>query len=160
MLVMVPESVFVLQELAKRIFPLSRSFLLINHFVESRSQFQNGLVNHAFSAALRALLLVCFSEQWVSWSIYISCAMVVCFLNIHIWQYVCVCVYTLFTFIAGNSQCWAMFLNHYRNVLSISVIVLHILSYCYPTLLSYPFLSYHVHQTDPYCWSKAVRFTL
>lgn len=58
-----PESCFwLLQELAKRIFPLSRSFLLINQFVESRSQFQNGLVNHAFSAALRALLLVCFSE--------------------------------------------------------------------------------------------------
>ncbi|WJX91821.1 Gamma-tubulin complex component 2 [Trifolium repens] len=46
-----------LQELAKRIFPLCRSFLLIDQFVESRSQFQNGLVNHAFSAALRAFLL-------------------------------------------------------------------------------------------------------
>ncbi|GAU15724.1 hypothetical protein TSUD_89480 [Trifolium subterraneum] len=33
------------------------SFLLINQFVESRSQFQNGLVNNAFSAALRAFLL-------------------------------------------------------------------------------------------------------
>nr|XP_048322262.1 gamma-tubulin complex component 2-like [Ziziphus jujuba var. spinosa] len=49
-----------LQELAKRIFPLCESFMLINHFVESRSQFKNGLVNHAFAAALRALLLVCF----------------------------------------------------------------------------------------------------
>ncbi|XP_048322401.2 gamma-tubulin complex component 2 isoform X2 [Ziziphus jujuba] len=46
-----------LQELAKRIFPLCESFMLINHFVESRSQFKNGLVNHAFAAALRALLL-------------------------------------------------------------------------------------------------------
>ncbi|XP_039034167.1 gamma-tubulin complex component 2-like [Hibiscus syriacus] len=46
-----------LQELAKRIFPLCESFLLIDEFVESRSQFKNGLVNHAFAAALRALLL-------------------------------------------------------------------------------------------------------
>ncbi|KAL1293290.1 hypothetical protein HN51_053944 [Arachis hypogaea] len=52
-----PSMDLALQELAKRIFPLCRSFLLINQFVESRSQFQNGLVNHAFSAALRALLL-------------------------------------------------------------------------------------------------------
>lgn len=46
-----------LQELAKRIFPLCESFLLINQFVESRSQFKTGLVNHAFAAALRAFLL-------------------------------------------------------------------------------------------------------
>ncbi|CAB4316630.1 unnamed protein product [Prunus armeniaca] len=46
-----------LQELAKRVFPLCESFMLINQFVESRSQFKNGLVNHAFAAALRALLL-------------------------------------------------------------------------------------------------------
>ncbi|KAM7279578.1 hypothetical protein ACFE04_006712 [Oxalis oulophora] len=47
----------VLQELAKRIFPLCENFLSINQFVETRSQFKNGLVNHAFAAALRALLL-------------------------------------------------------------------------------------------------------
>ncbi|XP_058743700.1 gamma-tubulin complex component 2-like isoform X2 [Vicia villosa] len=52
-----PSMDLALQELAKRIFPLCRSFLLINQFVESRSQFQNGLVNHAFSAALREFLL-------------------------------------------------------------------------------------------------------
>ncbi|KAL3027884.1 hypothetical protein AAZX31_03G081500 [Glycine max] len=52
-----PSMDLALQELAKRIFPLCKSFLLINQFVESRSQFQSGLVNHAFSAALRALLL-------------------------------------------------------------------------------------------------------
>lgn len=52
-----PSMDLALQELAKRIFPLCRSYLLINQFVESRSQFQNGLVNHAFSAALRALLI-------------------------------------------------------------------------------------------------------
>ncbi|KAE8650096.1 gamma-tubulin complex component 2 [Cucumis sativus] len=46
-----------LQELAKRIFPLCESFLFISQFVESRSQFKKGLVNHAFAAALRALLL-------------------------------------------------------------------------------------------------------
>ncbi|KAK2974294.1 hypothetical protein RJ640_016780, partial [Escallonia rubra] len=46
-----------LQELAKRIFPLCESYLLVNQFVESRSQFKSGLVNHAFAAALRALLL-------------------------------------------------------------------------------------------------------
>ena len=49
-----------LQELAKRMFPLCESFMLINQFVESRSQFKNGLVNHAFAAALRALLVVGF----------------------------------------------------------------------------------------------------
>ncbi|XP_061351089.1 gamma-tubulin complex component 2 [Gastrolobium bilobum] len=52
-----PSMDLALQELAKRIFPLCRSYLLIDQFVESRSRFQNGLVNHAFSAALRALLL-------------------------------------------------------------------------------------------------------
>ncbi|KAL3523242.1 hypothetical protein ACH5RR_016076 [Cinchona calisaya] len=46
-----------LQESAKRIFPLCESYLLINQFVESRSMSKNGLVNHAFAAALRALLL-------------------------------------------------------------------------------------------------------
>lgn len=42
----------------KRIFPLCESFVLTEQFVESRSQFKNGLVNHAFAASLRALLLV------------------------------------------------------------------------------------------------------
>ncbi|CAH8380977.1 unnamed protein product [Eruca vesicaria subsp. sativa] len=49
----------VLQEMTKRTFPLCECFLLIDLFVESSSQFKNGLVNHAFAAALRALLLVC-----------------------------------------------------------------------------------------------------
>ncbi|KAJ0591595.1 putative gamma-tubulin complex component protein [Helianthus annuus] len=49
---------FTYVESAKRIFPLCKSYLLINQFVESRSQFKSGLVNHAFAAALRALLLV------------------------------------------------------------------------------------------------------
>ncbi|KAB1203437.1 Gamma-tubulin complex component 2 [Morella rubra] len=53
-----PSMDLALQELAKKIFPLCESFLMINQFVESRSQFKNGLVNHAFAAALRALLLV------------------------------------------------------------------------------------------------------
>ncbi|KAK6915780.1 Gamma tubulin complex component, C-terminal, partial [Dillenia turbinata] len=44
-------------ELAKQIFPLCENFLLINHFIESRSQLKKGLVNHAFAAALRAFLL-------------------------------------------------------------------------------------------------------
>ncbi|CAA0837124.1 Gamma-tubulin complex component 2 [Striga hermonthica] len=47
----------VLQESAKRIFPLCESYILINQFVESRSEFKSGLVNHAFAAALRTLLL-------------------------------------------------------------------------------------------------------
>ncbi|XP_022887329.1 gamma-tubulin complex component 2 [Olea europaea var. sylvestris] len=46
-----------LQDSAKRIFPLCESYLLVNQFVESRSHFKTGLVNHAFAAALRALLL-------------------------------------------------------------------------------------------------------
>ncbi|KAK7846779.1 gamma-tubulin complex component 2 [Quercus suber] len=52
-----PSMDLALQELAKKIFPLCESFIMINQFVESRSQFKNGLVNHAFAAALRALLL-------------------------------------------------------------------------------------------------------
>ncbi|KAK4480208.1 hypothetical protein RD792_013270 [Penstemon davidsonii] len=48
---------FLFPESAKRLFPLCESYLLINQFVESRSQFKTGLVNHAFAAALRALLL-------------------------------------------------------------------------------------------------------
>ena len=55
-----------LQEMAKRIFPLCESFVLIEQFVESRSQFKTGLVNHAFAATLRAFLLVClFSLYFV-----------------------------------------------------------------------------------------------
>ncbi|CAA6668506.1 unnamed protein product [Spirodela intermedia] len=46
-----------LQELAQRIFPLCENYILIDQFVEARSHFRNGLVNHAFAAALRALLL-------------------------------------------------------------------------------------------------------
>ncbi|CAH9072984.1 unnamed protein product [Cuscuta epithymum] len=46
-----------LQESSKRLFPLCESYLLINQFVETRSQFKTGLVNHAFAAALRSLLL-------------------------------------------------------------------------------------------------------
>lgn len=46
-----------LQESSKRMFALCESYLLINQFVESRSQFKTGLVNHAFASALRALLL-------------------------------------------------------------------------------------------------------
>ncbi|XP_062226090.1 gamma-tubulin complex component 2-like [Phragmites australis] len=46
-----------LQELTRRIFPLCEDFVLVSQFVESRSQFKNGLVNHALAAALRAFLL-------------------------------------------------------------------------------------------------------
>ncbi|KAJ6798877.1 gamma-tubulin complex component 2 [Iris pallida] len=46
-----------LQELVQRIFPLCEDFVLISQFVESESHFKSGLVNHAFAAALRALLL-------------------------------------------------------------------------------------------------------
>ncbi|KVI05751.1 Spc97/Spc98 [Cynara cardunculus var. scolymus] len=55
--------IFPYVESSKRIFPLCRSYLLINQFVESRSQFKSGLVNHAFAAALRALLLVSIYVQ-------------------------------------------------------------------------------------------------
>uniref|UniRef100_A0A0E0H2T5 Gamma-tubulin complex component n=1 Tax=Oryza nivara TaxID=4536 RepID=A0A0E0H2T5_ORYNI len=46
-----------LQELTRRIFPLCEDFVLVYHFVESRSHFKSGLVNHALAAALRAFLL-------------------------------------------------------------------------------------------------------
>ncbi|EMS52405.1 Gamma-tubulin complex component 2 [Triticum urartu] len=46
-----------LQELTRRIFPLCEDFVLASQFVESRSHFKNGLVNHALAAALRAFLL-------------------------------------------------------------------------------------------------------
>ena len=50
--------IFLLQELTRRIFPLCEDFVLVSQFVESRSHFKNGLVNHALAAALRAFLLV------------------------------------------------------------------------------------------------------
>uniref|UniRef100_A0A453CC61 Gamma-tubulin complex component n=1 Tax=Aegilops tauschii subsp. strangulata TaxID=200361 RepID=A0A453CC61_AEGTS len=46
-----------LQELTRRIFPLCEDFVLASQFVESRSHFKTGLVNHALAAALRAFLL-------------------------------------------------------------------------------------------------------
>ncbi|KAJ3707976.1 hypothetical protein LUZ61_011681 [Rhynchospora tenuis] len=46
-----------LQELTSRIFPLCEGYVLVNHFVESRSHFKNGFVNHALAAAIRAFLL-------------------------------------------------------------------------------------------------------
>ncbi|GAB2229163.1 hypothetical protein Droror1_Dr00023299 [Drosera rotundifolia] len=46
-----------LQDSTMKIFPLCKSFLLIQQFVESRSQFKMGLVNHAFAAALRSFLV-------------------------------------------------------------------------------------------------------
>ncbi|CAL9179020.1 unnamed protein product [Musa hybrid cultivar] len=52
-----PSMDLALQELTERIFPLCQNYVLINHFVESKSHFKSGLVNHAFAAALRALLL-------------------------------------------------------------------------------------------------------
>lgn len=52
-----PSMDLALQESSKRIFPLCESYLLINQFVESRSLFKTGLVNHAFASALRNLLL-------------------------------------------------------------------------------------------------------
>lgn len=52
-----PSMDLILQECAKRVFPLCESYLLIDQFVESRSQFKTGVVNHAFAAALRSLLL-------------------------------------------------------------------------------------------------------
>lgn len=52
-----PSMDLVLQEFAERLFPLCESYLLTNQFVESRSQFKSGLVNHAFAAALRTLLI-------------------------------------------------------------------------------------------------------
>lgn len=52
-----PSMDLALQESSKRIFPLCESYLLINQFVESRSQFKTGLVNHAFASALRNLLV-------------------------------------------------------------------------------------------------------
>lgn len=50
--------IFLLQELTRQIFPLCEDYVLVSQFVESRSHFKNGLVNHALAAALRAFLLV------------------------------------------------------------------------------------------------------
>lgn len=46
-----------LKELTRRIFPLCEDYMLVSQFVESRSHFKNGLVNHALAAALRTFLL-------------------------------------------------------------------------------------------------------
>ncbi|KAL3685944.1 hypothetical protein R1sor_003966 [Riccia sorocarpa] len=45
-----------IQELAKRLLPLCENYLIVSQFAESRSHFRHGLVNHAFAAALRAIL--------------------------------------------------------------------------------------------------------
>ncbi|KMZ72410.1 putative Gamma-tubulin complex component [Zostera marina] len=52
-----PSTDLALQELSQRLFPLCKNFISINDFVESKSHFNTGLVNHAFAASLRTLLL-------------------------------------------------------------------------------------------------------
>ncbi|XP_020084686.1 gamma-tubulin complex component 2-like [Ananas comosus] len=52
-----PSMDLALQELTQRIFPLCEDFVLVSQFVESKSHFKNGLVNHAFAAALNAFLI-------------------------------------------------------------------------------------------------------
>lgn len=47
-----------MQELARRILPLCENYMVVSQFTEARSQFKHGLVNHAFAAALRAILQV------------------------------------------------------------------------------------------------------
>jgi gamma-tubulin complex component 2 len=44
------------QELAKRVLPLCENYIVVSQFTEARSHFKHGLVNHAFAAALRAIL--------------------------------------------------------------------------------------------------------
>ncbi|KAJ3679243.1 hypothetical protein LUZ60_017254 [Juncus effusus] len=46
-----------LQDSTERIFPLCEGFVLVSHFVEMKSRFKAGLVNHALAAALRTFLL-------------------------------------------------------------------------------------------------------
>jgi hypothetical protein len=46
------------QELAKRVLPLCENYIVVSQFTEARSHFKHGLVNHAFAAALRAILQV------------------------------------------------------------------------------------------------------
>ncbi|XP_078447236.1 spc97 / Spc98 family of spindle pole body (SBP) component [Wolffia australiana] len=53
----VPSTDLALRELAQRMFPLCENYILIDQFIEAKSHFKNGLVNQAFAAALRALLL-------------------------------------------------------------------------------------------------------
>eukprot|EP00249_Psilotum_nudum_P020681 c27807_g1_i1 orf=331-1980(+) len=45
-----------LQELVKRMLSLCENYLIVSQFTESRLHFKYGLVNHAFAAALRAIL--------------------------------------------------------------------------------------------------------
>lgn len=45
-----------LSDLAKRILPLCENYVVVSQFAEARSHFKHGLVNHAFAAALRAIL--------------------------------------------------------------------------------------------------------
>ncbi|XP_020586336.1 gamma-tubulin complex component 2 isoform X2 [Phalaenopsis equestris] len=52
-----PSMDLALQELIQRFFPLCEAYALINWFVETKSHFGSGLVNHALAAAMRALLL-------------------------------------------------------------------------------------------------------
>ncbi|KAJ7516840.1 hypothetical protein O6H91_21G000900 [Diphasiastrum complanatum] len=43
-------------ELTKRVLPLCENYIIVSQFTETRSHFKYGLVNHAFAAALRAIL--------------------------------------------------------------------------------------------------------
>ncbi|KAH9541682.1 hypothetical protein CY35_14G078000 [Sphagnum magellanicum] len=45
-----------IHELAKRVLPLCENYIVVSQFTEARSHFKHGLVNHAFAAALRAIL--------------------------------------------------------------------------------------------------------
>lgn len=98
-----------MQESSKRIFPLCESYLLINQFVESRSQFKTGLVNHAFASALRALLLV---GVWCC-KLYIFCFRVVLALSFlpHIWFI----LQSLFQYLDIKLSCTHMCLSFLLN---------------------------------------------
>ncbi|KAL0919376.1 hypothetical protein M5K25_011467 [Dendrobium thyrsiflorum] len=52
-----PSMDLALQELIQRLFPLCEAYVLVSWFVETKSHFGSGLVNHALAAAMRALLL-------------------------------------------------------------------------------------------------------
>jgi gamma-tubulin complex component 2 len=51
-----------IHELAKRVLPLCENYIVVSQFTEARSHFKHGLVNHAFAAALRAILQVSYSH--------------------------------------------------------------------------------------------------
>lgn len=57
-----------LQELVNRILPICNNYSTVMHFIEDKSSFEFGVVNHALCGAMRTLVKVGAAlNHWVIW---------------------------------------------------------------------------------------------